>query len=94
MLASLGVAEMLGIIVGADVVSHSKPSPEMLYKILEFYRYDKNSDKAWMIGDNSKDMQSAKNANIEALFATWGFTPHTDFKVQINNPKEVVSIVL
>ncbi len=94
MLESLNVSEMFGLIVGADAVGSSKPNPEMLYKILEFYNYDKNSDKAWMVGDNSKDMDSAKNAEIDALFATWGFTPQTEFLPQINNPKEILSIVL
>jgi len=62
MLNSLGVKNMFDVIVGADEVSMPKPSPQMLYKILEFYNFDKLKDKAWMIGDNSKDMLSAKNA--------------------------------
>lgn len=93
-LDSLGVAEMFNVIIGADEVSASKPNPEMLHKILEHYKYDAKVDKAWMIGDNSKDMLSASNAKIEGLFATWGFSPETEFKNRVNHPKEILTTVL
>ena len=94
MLGSLGVSELFDIIIGADKVSHSKPNPEMLFTILDFYAYDASKDRAWMVGDNSKDMLSASNAKIEGLFATWGFTPQTDFPVKLSHPKEILTIVL
>ena len=94
MLASLGVAKMFDIIVGADKVSASKPNPEMLVKILEFYNYDSSRDEAWMIGDNSKDMQSGENAKINSLFATWGFSPESEYEKSVNHPKEIVNFVL
>ena len=94
MLVSLGIVDMFGIIVGADKVSASKPSPEMLYKILDFYKYNALVDKAWMIGDNSKDMQSAKSAGIEAFFATWGFSPHSEYSNTLKHPKEILDLVL
>jgi phosphoglycolate phosphatase-like HAD superfamily hydrolase len=47
-----------------------------------------------MIGDNSKDMQSAENAGIDAIFATWGFSSHSDFKVEVKSPKDVLNIIL
>jgi phosphoglycolate phosphatase len=94
MLGSLGVKNMFDMIIGADKVAISKPNPEMLYKILEFYNFDKIKDKAWMIGDNSKDMLSAKNAGIESAFATWGFSPKSDYKRRISHPKDILDIVL
>jgi len=94
MLSHLGVFHMFDVIIGADKVSASKPSPAMIHKILEFYEYDANYDKAWMVGDNSKDMESAKNANIDSLFATWGFSPNSDFKMLVTTPKEILNIVL
>lgn len=94
MLGSLGVAQMFDEIVGADAVSQSKPSPEMLHKILDAYRYERARDKAWMIGDNSKDMLSAQNAGIDSLFATWGFTPDADHHTLLSHPKEIMHIVL
>jgi len=94
MLSSLSVEHYFDVIIGADAVSHSKPSPEMLYRILEHYEYDKTKDKAMMIGDNSKDILSAQNANIDSLFATWGFSPETDLKNKVDKPHEILSIVL
>lgn len=94
MLGSLGVATMFDEIVGADAVRESKPSPEMLHKILDAYKYEKMRDRAWMVGDNSKDMLSAQNAGIDSLFATWGFTPDADHHTLLSHPKEIMSIVL
>ena len=94
MLESLGVAQMFDVIIGADSVQSSKPNPEMLYHILSFYGYNEALDSAWMVGDNSKDMQSAYNANINALFATWGFSPNTEYKKRVDTPKEILCIVL
>ena len=94
MLTHLGVAELFDVIIGADKVSASKPDPQMLFEILRFYSYDKDKDSAWMIGDNSKDMQSASSASIKSIFATWGFSPHATHEVVIKHPKEVLSIVL
>jgi len=94
MLASLGVANMFDVIIGADEVSASKPNPEMLHKILEHYNYNALVDAAWMVGDNSKDMMSASNANIDGLFATWGFSPETEFTDRVNKPLEILTVVL
>jgi len=94
MLTHLGVADMFDVIIGADKVSASKPNPQMLYEILNFYTYDASKDEAWMIGDNSKDMLSAKNAEINALFATWGFSPSTDFDKPLATPSDIITAVL
>ena len=93
-LSSLQVAELFDVIIGADKVAVSKPDPSLLNAILEFYGFDKKQDKAWMIGDNSKDIKSAENAGINAIFATWGFSPYSDFEVVVKEPKEVLNIVL
>jgi phosphoglycolate phosphatase len=94
MLAHLDVAHHFDVIIGADKVSHSKPSPEMLELILEHYGFEHGKHKAWMVGDNSKDMLSAKNAGIESVFATWGFTPNSDHHTVIENPKEILDIII
>jgi phosphoglycolate phosphatase len=93
-LSHLNVAELFDVIIGADKVNASKPDPKMLYNILNFYSFDKNRDSAWMVGDNSKDIQSALNAGINSMFATWGFSPHAEYETVIKEPKEVLSIVL
>jgi len=94
MFKSLHVEHLFDMIIGADKVEVSKPNPEMLNKILDFYNFDKTKDKAWMIGDNSKDMLSATNAGIDSIFATWGFSPVSEYELTVNKPKEVLDIVL
>lgn len=94
MLKHLGVDEMFDVIIGADKVKKSKPDPQMLHFILDYYKYDWVKHKAWMVGDNSKDMQSAEAAKINSMFATWGFTPHAQHHTVIDEPKEILSIVL
>ena len=94
MLSHLQVAKFFDVIIGADKVSASKPDPSMLHFILDFYNFDKKTDAAWMVGDNSKDIQSAKNAEIQALFAAWGFSLHSDFPVTLKKPHEIINIVL
>lgn len=94
MLKHLGVDGMFDVIIGADKVENSKPDPQMLNYILNHYKYDRARDAAWMVGDNSKDMLSAKAAGIDSMFATWGFTPEANHEIVINKPKEILNIVL
>lgn len=94
MLSHLRIADLFDVIVGADKVKASKPSPEMLEYILNNYGFDKESHRAWMIGDNSKDMLSAQAAGIDAVFATWGFSPKSDHDKIIQMPKDILDIVL
>jgi len=94
MLEHLEVKNLFDIIIGADMVENSKPSPEMLEYILNHYKFDKNSHKAWMVGDNSKDILSANAAGIESIFVTWGFTPFTSQRVVAKKPPDVLEIVL
>ncbi len=94
MLKHLEVDDMFDVIIGADKVSASKPDPQMIENILNHYGFDETRDSAWMVGDNSKDMLSAKNAGIDSMFATWGFTPESKHKIVITQPKEILDIVL
>ncbi len=93
-LKHLEVDEMFDVIIGADRVNIPKPDPQMLKNILNYYQYDRTKDRAWMVGDNSKDMLSAKNAGIYSMFATWGFTPDSKHEIVLAQPKEILDIVL
>jgi len=94
MLTHLDVAHMFDIIVGADHVNASKPSPKMIEYILKSYNFEHNKHEAWMIGDNSKDMLSAQNAGINSAFAIWGFTPESNHDIVIDTPKDILDIIL
>lgn len=94
MLEHLEIAHMFDLIIGADKVAASKPDPQMLNEILKHYNFDKKIHKAWMVGDNSKDMLSAQSAGIDSLFATWGFSPDGGHTKTIHMPKEILDIVM
>jgi len=93
-LTYLNVVQLFDVIIGADRVKASKPDPQMLYEILAHYNYTPSKDKAWMLGDNSKDMLSAENANIKSIFVTWGFSSHSEYEITIKEPKEILNIIL
>ena len=93
-LASLHVENYFDVIVGADRVNASKPNPKMIEHILAHYEFEYKKDSAWMVGDNSKDIISAQSAGIQSLFATWGFSPKSTYKVTVNTPEEILEIVL
>jgi len=94
MLEHLQIAHLFDVIIGADKVVASKPDPQMLNEILNHYNFDRKNHKAWMVGDNSKDMLSAQNAGIESMFATWGFSPDGRHTKTIHKPKEILDIVM
>ncbi len=93
MLESVGIKEKFDFIVGADQVRKSKPDKEMVVKILDGYYFEAQQDKAIVVGDTLKDMQSAKNAQIEGYFALWGFTTKTNFTPSLKTPMEVLDVL-
>lgn len=93
-LTHLEVAHYFDLLVGASHKHASKPEPDMLHYILEALHYNASDDKAWMIGDNSKDIQAAKNANIDAIFATWGFSTTSDCDVYCDIPEQISEHIL
>ena len=93
-LEHLKVADMFDVIIGADKVKASKPDPQMINEILNYYGFNIKKHKAWMVGDNSKDKLSADNAGINFMFATWGFSPNAQNDTLIHMPKQILDIVL
>ncbi len=93
MLSHLNVADFFDHIIGADMVEIPKPNKQMLELILNNYNFRKDHDSAWMIGDNSKDMQSAQNANIDSIFATWGFSRDGYGNHNAQHPSKVLEII-
>jgi phosphoglycolate phosphatase len=93
MLEHLQVMEHFDHVFGADMVEHPKPDREMLRAILGRYGYDDRNDRAWMVGDNAKDMQAARSANIEGIFAAWGFSREGEGDHVAAAPIRVMEIV-
>ncbi len=93
MLTHLGVADRFSHIIGADMVEKPKPHKEMLAYILDSFDFRHGSDHAWMIGDNSKDIEAALNAGINSVFVTWGFSSEGDADHVIGKPHKLLKIV-
>ena len=94
MLQHLKVADLFDEIVGADRVKASKPHPDMIELILDLYSFNRDEDRAWMVGDNSKDMESADRAGINSIFVTWGFSANGNYSSVVKEPKEILNIIL
>lgn len=93
MLSHLGVADRFLQIIGADMVEKPKPDKAMLHHILQGFGFDYDTDTAWMVGDNSKDIEAAANAGITGIFVTWGFSSEGQGDYVIENPEKLTEII-
>ncbi len=93
MLSHLHVSHLFDAIIGADTAGASKPDPKMLSLILEQYSGTFTKEKAWMVGDNSKDIEAAKRVSISSIFATWGFSPQGEADFIAQHPSCVLDII-
>ncbi|MCL4432247.1 MAG: HAD family hydrolase [Epsilonproteobacteria bacterium] len=94
MLSHLNLSDYFTHIIGADDVQFSKPHPQMIECHLENYGFVHTRDRAWMIGDNTKDMDAARNAMISSIFATWGFSEDGVGDYKVAHPLELSAIIL
>lgn len=93
MLEHLKLDSYFKLIIGADDVEAPKPHPQMLNRHLEHYEFCSGTDYAWMIGDNSKDMEAASRAGIVSIFAGWGFSSQGIGDHYAPTPETLVDII-
>lgn len=93
MIEHLGVDKHFDYIIGPDIAGASKPEPDMLQQILSRYGFEHGNHQAWMVGDNTKDMKAAHNANIKSIFATWGFESEGEGDFVIDSPLKLMEII-
>jgi phosphoglycolate phosphatase len=87
MLNHLKVDGFFETIIGADQVQKSKPNPEML----NICKTNTPHKKATLIGDSKKDCLAAKNANINFIFAKWGYGENCLNSVEAYSPLEIIN---
>lgn len=63
--------DVMDTMICFDDVTKCKPDPEGMYKALKQLGA-KDLQEAIYIGDNSVDLESANNANIDCILVTWG----------------------
>ena len=93
MISHLHIENYFEHIVGANLVQSPKPAPDMLELIFKRYEFDSKKDRAWMVGDSSKDMDVAKNVAIPSIFATWGFSKEGSGDYIASHPSQILEIV-
>lgn len=92
MLNHLKIDNYFDMIVGANCVKNPKPHPDMLLKIMNNLKIDK--DNTIMVGDSLKDIQSANNANINSFLVNWGFSNHNKEDALLTVDELVKNILL
>jgi phosphoglycolate phosphatase len=93
MLKHLHVSDLFDTIIGADSAGASKPDPKMLDIILSNYNGTYTKEKTWMVGDNSKDIEAARNISISSIFATWGFSTAGEADFIAHHPSHILDII-
>lgn len=76
MLDHLELGKYFKTILGFDSVKQAKPHPEMVYKILDTHKIEK--ERTQLIGDSHKDIMAANNAGVDSVLVNWGFSNHNE----------------
>lgn len=78
-------------ILTSDDVLHSKPDPEGLLKICRFV--NSTTQESIYVGDTNFDFKASKKAEIDFVYASWGYGEVENFKYKINHIKELTKII-
>ncbi len=87
MLKHQGLLPYFSYIVGANCVAKPKPNPDMIYHLCELSKIP--LEQTILIGDSVKDEFAAKNADIEFLFANWGYGKSKSAEHRFDSIKEI-----
>jgi len=92
MLEGQDMLKFFSHIVGANNVEKNKPDPDMLQYISKLSKIP--LENSLLVGDSIKDEGAAQNANIDFLFASWGYGKSSDFTKSFNNMAELNEYLL
>jgi phosphoglycolate phosphatase len=79
LLEKLNLSTRCSVLVCPDHVSETKPHPEPIFLALD--KLGRNSERCVYIGDHIRDIQAAKNADVIAIAAAYGYLAQ-DAKVE------------
>jgi phosphoglycolate phosphatase len=71
LLDQAGISAYFDFVYGADSFATRKPSPEPLLKAAE--RFDISPRQSVMIGDSPNDLESARSAGFDFVYAAYGY---------------------
>lgn len=94
-LVQLHIDKYFQSVVGSDQVTHFKPAPDGVLKVLNQYSLSKNN--SIMIGDAVFDLQMGQAAGIHTCGVTWGAHPVSELGKQhpdylLNTVSELLTI--
>lgn len=81
-LAAQNLVAFFEEIIGSDAVSHYKPHPEGINKVVTQYQFDPT--RTIMVGDAIFDIQMGKAAGVKTIAVTWG--SHDAKKLSADKP--------
>lgn len=81
-LAAQNLVAFFEEILGSDAVSHYKPHPEGINKVVTQYQFDPT--RTIMVGDAIFDIQMGKAAGVKTIAVTWG--SHDGKKLSAEKP--------
>lgn len=88
--------EQFDLVYGEREGVRRKPDPQIVYDIMQALRSKR--EEVLYAGDSDVDMQTAKNAGVDAVGCSWGFCEKDRLeeaspKYLIDSPKELLEIV-
>ena len=92
MLEGQGMLKYFSHVVGANNVEKNKPNPDMLQHISELSKIP--LENSLLVGDSIKDEGAAKSANIDFLFASWGYGKSDNYTKSFKDIRELNSYLL
>ena len=87
-LSHLDIEHYFEKVMCADDVKNSKPHPDMVYDILEYF--DVKANRALMIGDSLKDKEAASRAGVDTILVDWGFSDLDDACREVEELKKLL----
>lgn len=73
LLASLGIARFVDLVVGGDTCSEAKPSPVPLKYALDTLGGNRKTDNIFMIGDSQGDAKAGEAFGVATVWCGWGY---------------------
>ncbi len=89
-LGGLGVRDLFGEVVGPEDVTHTKPHPEMIVRILE--RLGGNPSRTVLVGDTDKDVLAGRGAGVRVCGVRYGYG--TAEEIALQKPDFLVDVPL
>ena len=90
LLGFVDIMHYFDIIVCADDVPTSKPSPDMIDAILKHCNILPH--EALMIGDSLKDKEAATRAGVETILVDWGFSDLEDACREVGDLEKLLGV--